>query len=369
MRERAQQFWVGLFVILSAALFCVVLSWFGELPALFREKRYLVAAWPNANGMGVGTSIYRSGIRVGQVVRIAFDERPGRDAGVLVTLEFDREFPYTRADVPQVTRGLLGETTVEMLASDDQTAPTPPVPLGKTPDTAPVVEGVIRADPAKALELATETISRAGETLVTINEAAKSLGKLTSQLENTGEFIDTWTRTGKSVETLAADLQSVVEENRERIGPAIENLRKVAEQVADVLDEDTRARFRQILVRLDGISQSLEQARPLFEELGDTQNRPPKTQLAQTAFRLNRIAADLNLLTATLNDGKGRLNPNGTLQRLLASPDLALNAERLAANLNDLALNARVVLEKLNKFADKIAADPAAITRGALAPR
>ena len=76
MSERMMQFWVGLFALAAVVLFCVLLSWFGDLPNHFKEKRYVIATYRNAGGVGIGTPVYRSGIRVDEVLASTANRPP-----------------------------------------------------------------------------------------------------------------------------------------------------------------------------------------------------------------------------------------------------------------------------------------------------
>ena len=83
-------------------------------------------------------------------------------------------------------------------------------------------------------------------------------------------------------------------------------------------------------------------------------------------LRINRITSDIGLLTGNLSDGKGHLNPNGSIQRLFTNPDLFDNLSRATNSANGVFELAKPAVKSLGEFARKIAADPAAIGRGVL---
>jgi phospholipid/cholesterol/gamma-HCH transport system substrate-binding protein len=78
------------------------------------------------------------------------------------------------------------------------------------------------------------------------------------------------------------------------------------------------------------------------------------------------IAADLQLLTSKLRDGKGRLNADGSLQKLLITSELHDNLNRMAVSATQALVQLKVVLGALRQFAEKVSSDPGALTRGAL---
>src|SRR5207302_1921933 len=105
---------------------------------------------------------------------------------------------------------------------------------------------------------------------------------------------------------------------------------------------------------------------PLAQELGADAAKPARTNFGQTLKRLNRVSYDVSLLTQYIGDGKGGLNPNGTLQRLVTSSEMYNNFNDMATAARDVFARARPAISNLNIFADKVARDPGAISRGAL---
>ena len=103
-----------------------------------------------------------------------------------------------------------------------------------------------------------------------------------------------------------------------------------------------------------------------MKDLGAATDFLPTTHFGQTILRMNRISAEVGLLTRTLSDGRGRLNTNGSLQKLVTRAELYDNLNRLSVSANEVMAGLRPILASFRKFADKIASDPAAISRGAL---
>jgi phospholipid/cholesterol/gamma-HCH transport system substrate-binding protein len=74
-------------------------------------------------------------------------------------------------------------------------------------------------------------------------------------------------------------------------------------------------------------------------------------------------------LTSKLRDGRGGLNTDGTMQKLLTQAELHDNFNSVAISANQTLAQLRAVLADLRVFADKVARDPSAIGRGALQGR
>ena len=96
MNERVMQFRIGMFVIVAGLVLTMLIVWFGESPSLLRDQIYLKAQYAEAPGVLEGVAVRKSGIRVGEVVAIAFDERPNQPDGVLVTMAIERKYPDPR---------------------------------------------------------------------------------------------------------------------------------------------------------------------------------------------------------------------------------------------------------------------------------
>ena len=92
MNERLMQFRIGMFVIVAGLVLTMMIVWFGESPSILRDQVYLKVHYAEAPGVLEGVPVRKSGIRIGEVFAIAFDERPNQPDGVLVTLALERRY-------------------------------------------------------------------------------------------------------------------------------------------------------------------------------------------------------------------------------------------------------------------------------------
>src|SRR3954453_11839589 len=117
MNERVMQFRIGIFVIVAGLVLAMMLIWFGESPSLFREHSYVTVRYNEAPGVAEGIPIRKSGIRVGEVADIRFEDRPGQPDGVLVTLSIDRKYKdkIKTRPIPRIARGLIGDVNIELV--------------------------------------------------------------------------------------------------------------------------------------------------------------------------------------------------------------------------------------------------------------
>lgn len=366
MNERVMQFRIGMFVIVAGLVLTMLIVWFGESPQLFRDHVFVVVHYVEAPGVAEGIPVRKSGIRVGEVTSIVFDERPNQGDGVLVTISLDRKYKIKSGSVPQLSRSLIGDVSIDLLPG---TGPGL-LPTAATPAGAPIIEGAVAADPSKALAAATVAFERAGDTLASIDKAAIGIAKLTQSAQDLDTFLSTWNQTGKKVSAAADGIDRFIAANEKDFQPAVANLREVAVKLNETLDPPTQIalktgidRFSSGFARFDA---NMASSAPLFRDLGAGTSKVPVTDFGATVRRLNLITADLGLLTRALNDGRGRLNPDGTIQKLVLKGDLYENLNRMALSANEAVGAFRPIINSFRSFAERVSRDPSLLTRGAL---
>jgi len=366
MNERVMQFRIGMFVIVAGLVLTMLIVWFGESPQLFRDHVYVVVHYTEAPGVAEGIPVRKSGIRVGVVTSIVFDDRPNKPDGVLVTLSLERKYKIKAGTVPRLSRSLIGDVTIDLQPG---TGPGL-LPSARSPLGAPVIEGEIAPDPSKALAAATKAFEKAGSTLQSIDLAASGIAKMTRSADQIGEFIDIWTQTGRRVSAAADGIDRFIATNEKEFQPAVANLRQVTQKINDTLDPATQAalkvgvdRFSTGFAKFDA---NMASASSLFKDLGAPASTMPTTDFGITIRRLNLIASDLSLLTRALNDGRGRLNRDGSIQKLLLQSELHDNLNKMSVTANEIFGALRPIVASFRVFADKVARDPSAISRGAL---
>jgi phospholipid/cholesterol/gamma-HCH transport system substrate-binding protein len=369
MNERVMQFRIGMFVIVAGLVLTMMIVWFGESPALLRDQVYLKVHFSEAPGVAEGVPVRKSGIRIGEVIAVAFDE----PEGVLLTLALERRYKLREGTHPRLDRSLIGDVSVDM-----QPGTGPNLLLtGNSPIDAPVVQGASAPDPSKALAAATKAFESAGDTLRTINQAADGLAKLTKSIDQVDEFMTTWLTTGKELgeagrkfSKVAETVDQFVKANEEDFHGVLLHLAGLARKVDTAVDQKLVGDLKQGVERFsaaaDRLNNGLAQLEPAFKELGGPSDQKPVTDLGQALRRLNHVASDLALLTSKLRDGRGGLNTEGSLQRIVTDPELYDNLARVAVQANQAMQQLRTVLEEFRTFAEKVSRDPAALARGVL---
>jgi phospholipid/cholesterol/gamma-HCH transport system substrate-binding protein len=366
MNERLMQFRIGMFVIVAGLVLTMMIVWFGESPSILRDQVYLNVRYAEAPGVVEGVPVRKSGIRIGEVFATAFDERPNQPDGVIVTLALERRYKLHEGTVPRLNRSLIGDVTVDMMPG------TGPAMLAgaKTPAEAPVIEGEVAPDPSKALSAVTKAFESTGDTLSAINEAANGLSRISKSTEKLDNFLTSVADAGRNVSKAAEGIERVIKANEADLQPIMADLRRVARKLDESIDQAALKagidRFSTAAARLDS---GLVQLDPVLKDLGSPVSHRPTTDIGQAVRRINVVAADLELLTSKLRDGRGGLNTGGSLQKLITQAELHDNLNTMAVSATQALAQLKAVLNSIRAFVDKVSRDPSALTRGALQAR
>ena len=375
MSDRAMEMRIGLFVIFASVGLLALGLLFGGGFRIGARQRFVTVKFVNAPGVAVGVPVRKNGIRIGAVAKVAFDDRQNRPKdepeGVLITLGIDDPFELSQESLPLVQRALIGDTTIEILTSSKRLPE--PIKLTDEIESAMIIPGQVSADPNEALGLATTALSKVGETLNSIDTAAKGVANLTKKAESLEGFIDIWNVTGKKLGQLAERADKIVVDNEQDIKPSIVALKRILEGADQTFDTASREKIKSVINRADSMTEFLDKdvltvLKPLAADLGSDTKRTPVTNLGQALLRLNAIAAQIGLLTRTLSDPNGQLNTNGTVQKLMTDASLFNEASSTLRGANEIVKSLRPAIKNLSVFAERVAADPGAISRGALKP-
>ena len=327
---------------------------------MLRDQVYLKVQVCRGAGVLEGVPVRKSGIRIGEVMAIAFDERPNQPDGVIVTLALERRYPVREGSVPRLTRSLIGDVAIDMEPGKG----TDFIKAGRHPNDldVPIIEGEVAPDPSKALAAATKAFEKAGDTLASINEAANGLAKLTKSADNLDRLLTTWNGTGQDVSGAAQNIKRFIANNQD-------NFHDVVQKVNTTLDPETQKALKDGINKLSSaagrIDAGLADLDPAFKDLGSKVSHTPTTEIGYAVRRLNVALADLGLLTSKLRSPQGGLNTDGSLQKLLVQSDLHDNLNRMAVSANQAFGRLNKMLATLQQFAEKVASDPSILGRGA----
>jgi phospholipid/cholesterol/gamma-HCH transport system substrate-binding protein len=366
MNERLMQFRIGMFVIVAGLVLTMMIVWFGESPSILRDQVYLKVRYAEAPGVVEGVPVRKSGIRIGEVFATMFEDRPDQPDGVIVTLALERRYKLHEGTVPRLNRSLIGDVTVDMMPGTGKDF----LETSKIPALAKIISGEVAPDPSKALAAATKAFESAGDTLKAIDQAAAGLAEISKSAKNLDDFLSSVANAGRNVSKVAEGLERVIKSNEGDLQPTMANLRQISKKLDEAIDQAALKtgieRFASASARLDA---GLAQLDPVLKDLGATVDHRPVTDIGQAVRRINLVAADLELLSSKLRNGRGGLNTDGSIQKLLTQSELHDNFNAMAMSATQALAQLRTVLNDVRSFIDKVARDPSLITRGAFQSR
>ena len=193
---------------------------------------------------------------------------------------------------------------------------------------------------------------------------------LAGKAEGIDEFLASFRDAARKVGALSDELNGMVKASGGDFPAAIAGIRQVVDKLNTTFDEPARenlqATVRQLSSSTSKFDKILADLQPVARDLAADTSRAPTTNLGQSLARFNRILSDVGLLTASLRDydkeGKVRLNANGSIQRLFTSAELY-------DSVHDVVKGAKSVMGNFNRFASRIADNPAELSRGVLQGR
>src|SRR5581483_6387780 len=151
-RERATKLRVGIFVLVSLAVFLGVIYMLGARARLF-EARYSVSAeFTDVGGLQPGATVRLAGVQIGRVTSVDLPGQPG--GKVRVDMKIAKQFAdriRKDSEARIVTQGLLGDRIVEITVGTTKAAVVQPgdvVPSKDPVDITTVIgegAGVVRS--------------------------------------------------------------------------------------------------------------------------------------------------------------------------------------------------------------------------------
>ncbi|CAB3795951.1 outer membrane lipid asymmetry maintenance protein MlaD [Pararobbsia alpina] len=118
MKKNALDFWVGVFVILGFAALLFLALKAGNLSAVSFQPTYEVKlSFDNIGGLKPRAPVKSSGVVVGRVASIAFDDKSYQ---AVVTLNLDKQLQFPKDTSAKIlTSGLLGEQYIGLEPGGD----------------------------------------------------------------------------------------------------------------------------------------------------------------------------------------------------------------------------------------------------------
>jgi len=353
MDERVMQFRVGVMVLATLIIAAILVLLFGEMPRLVRGTYTVHLVFREAPGVSEGTPIRKSGVLIGRV-----SERPElrRDGRVTVTARIDADRPLFEQETCRVNYTPLGDARIEFALPPGAEIAGDPVPTGYTYMGARSQEPLQMVNQMQSdLKGVIDAVTRTSEALeVTARKINHILDSNENQISNTFNQAN---RTMVSIERTMNAANRVMDDPE-----MIEKLKGALTDLPGLLQDTRKAVIRvdrtfdlaeKNLQRMDAFTESLqEQGAPLLK-------------------RLDHTMGNIDELTGLFAQFSRALNSDqGTIGRLVQSPDVYDQLQRTLGEVNQLLRDARPILDDARVFSDKIARHPEVLgVRGALERR
>jgi phospholipid/cholesterol/gamma-HCH transport system substrate-binding protein len=314
MAEKRDQVFVGLFVLIAAAVLIGMV--FAISGAFGRTSKTYHAYFPFAGGLERGATVrYAGGPKVGRVEKLAID--PQNPARIDVVFSVQTDLPVkTDSHVKIMSVSPLGDNHLEVLPGGEQTALAPPgfllpsdtyldfnVLTAQINDLAPQAKLLIQSLNDRAADLKV-TVDRVNELL-----SAENRANLSATLAGT---------------------RGLIEENRPQIKSTIQHLDSVSQKLEPLLQDlhKDSEEANQALTHLDAV-------------------------LGENSADVRQSVIELRKSLTTLTDISGRLDQT-----------LDVNTE----NIDELLDNFRLVSQNLKEFTNTIKRRPYTLIRATNPP-
>jgi phospholipid/cholesterol/gamma-HCH transport system substrate-binding protein len=343
MNERRLQFQVGLVVLIAVSLGTVLVFRFGDLHKNL-EPRYAVQVHlDTAGGLYPSAPVMMSGLPIGRVQTIQFDDQ----GGVLVLAEVSQQVKLRADTQPMVTRSLLGETALEFLPGrhGDFLAP------------GSRLEGQGAADPLAMIQRMELRAANVLDSFAATSQEWQNVGKHVNNLmdtrrgdldlivERAAESLHQFTQTMQSTNQLVSEANKIVADPR-----AQQALQETMISLP-ALVEETRRTIAATRGAVENVNRNLVNLAQVTEPIGE-RGGVMIAKLESSLTNLDLLLGELNQFAAIVN------KPNGTLQKFASDPSLYDNMDRSAQSVAVLLKNLEPVLRDMREFSDKIARNP-----------
>ncbi len=341
MDERVVQFRVGVVMIATVIIIAILILMFGEAPTLVRRQYTVYIKLPSAPGVEVDTPVRKSGITIGRVEQVGFDD----DGQVVVTASIDRNRKLWQNEEVRVTTTLLGDASLEFARVDDPERARLLIEDGDT------VTGRVPTDPIELLtrledniEKTVDSVGSAGQQVASLAERVNRLlegvdeDQFKAVLERSHAALEGIARTTDALDHIIGD-------------PDVQDqLRRGIADLPDVLSQ-ARSAMEGIESAVQMASRNLHNLEGFTEPLGEKGPRLVE-KVDSSLDSLDAVLEEVLTFAETLNSSEGTIN------QLTKNPELYDNLNRAVRNIEGITRQLKPIVDDVRIFSDKIARDP-----------
>jgi phospholipid/cholesterol/gamma-HCH transport system substrate-binding protein len=363
MNERQMRFRIGLFALAALLLLAVLSIVFSSFPTLFRSHDRYTIRFDKAPGVGPGTPVRRSGVKIGEVASVQLDDATGE---VKVAIVVERPHTLKQGEQPVLGHGLLGgDAVIDFVPKPGEKAPPDLPPGSELAGTAATDASALLSQTAELTPQMTDAvreIRRTNQEVLVASQTWARLGERMDVLVQTNE--DRFTRTIDNLNDSVTRVGRVLnDENQRNLSAALKNAKAGTDNLeslsrnTDEMIRESRQTIRRVndsVTRADEVLTNLQQAtKPMAERSGTVMKN-----LDESTSQLNRTLYEARELLRVLNQ------ENGSFRRFASDPALYNNLNDAACMLVRILPRVDIVLRDMEVFADKIARHPESLGLG-----
>ncbi len=285
MNEQKVRFRLGIFVLGALVLLAVMILLFGGLPTAFQSADRYKITFDNAAGVGPGTPVVRSGVKIGQVESLSLDDVSGQ---VLVTITVDPKYKLRKSDEPTLTKGLLGgDASIELIAAkaeEGKELDREPIPPGTT------VTGQIRVDARSMVQEASKLVTPAEQALRDLRKTFKRLEQIAPKAEAALDEFRNFTKaarnsipeldkTNQEIRGLAKDARKITPQFQDTNKDVQKLLKKFGEYLPKLTEttKEIKALAKEVRNFIPEIRKTNKQIQGISKEVSDFMPKVAKT--------------------------------------------------------------------------------------------
>lgn len=361
MNERTKQFRVGVVVFATMVISSILILWNSDFSSLpFRPKYEVKMLVDQAPGVAPDTPVRRRGLPIGRVKSVE-----DMDDGALITLSIDDGKQIKTNEVGRIQSSLVGDAIIEFVPVSS--------PVGATPiQPGAEVRGIYAPNP---MDLMANLQGDLKQTIVSLGDAGAAVAELADRVNQVlGENdMQRVTHLVESVDRAMAEFAVVTKNLNDIVGDEeFKSQLKNGLTQLPALVVDARKIMEALERAVTSADENLKNLQGLTGPLGDRGVAIVNT-LEQSVRNLETLLGEVALLTRNINNSEGtvgllirdrelydRLNATVTQAQATVAGLEAIIADR------DLRIRIRQIVDNLNVFVQKIAADPGRLARGVI---
>jgi len=356
MNEQAIRFRIGIFVLAALILLAVLITLFGKLPNYFKPTTSYTISFANAQGVGPGTPVRRSGVKIGEVRSLQLDNDTGN---VKVNIQVDAGYTLRKGDRPTLLQSLLGgDVVISFEPPEEKDLDVTPVEPGA------VLTGNVQVDPGALLQRIDKlaqgidklgpgiqkVLPNADETLNEIKKAAQSLDKLIGKLGPGVEKVlpnanESLVEIKKAAQSMDKVLQKV-----DKMTPSVEKFVQTLDKMAPKIDEavtEIRDLAKSAKTIMPDVRKTLDEVQLTARNWGKVGERVDllvRTNEDKVTKTLDQASETIKRVGDVFSDENQR-NIRDTLKNVRVSSD---RLDTIARGTEEFIKEGRVTLKKMN---------------------